>query len=188
MRTPADAVPADRMTDSATAPRTVEVTRTYLRMQRPSALKAVEIPDPRLTFARLDGCDPGRAREYYRAVGERWHWHDRCKWSDAEYAAYLARPGLSLWLLRFIDDDAGFVEIERHADGSVEIALFGLMPRYYGRGFGKHLLTCAVRTAWSFGPHTVWLHTCTLDSPRAMPNYLKRGFVPYREEKYTTVA
>lgn len=172
------------MSDSATVKRTVDVTRTYLRMQRPSALKPALINDPRLTFERLAQCDVATARSYYRAVGATWNWNDRNRWSDAEYQAYLDRPGLTLWLLRFGSDDAGFVEIEQHHDGAVEIALFGLLPRYVGRGFGKHLLTCAVRASWGMKPHTVWLHTCTLDSPRALPNYVKRGFSPYREEKY----
>ena len=175
------------MTESATAPRTVSVTRTYVRMQHASALKPALINDPRLTFARLASCDVAKARTYYQGVGAAWNWNDRNRWSDAEYQAYLDRPGLTLWLLKFGADDAGFVEIEQHSDGSVEIALFGLLPRYFGRGFGKHLLTCAVRTCWDMAPHTVWLHTCTLDSPRALPNYLKRGFTPYREEKYQTV-
>jgi hypothetical protein len=30
----------------------------------------------------------------------------------------------------------------------------------------------------------VWLHTCTLDDPAALPNYLKRGFASYKEEVY----
>ena len=175
------------MTEPAVAPRTVVVTRTYLRMQHVSALRPVEVADARLTFARLDGCDVARARAYYRVIGERWQWTDRDTWSDAQYANYLARPGLSLWLLRFAGEDAGVVEIDRQDDGAVEIALFGLLPRFFGRGFGKHLLTCAARAAWSTQPHTVWLHTCTLDSPRALSNYVKRGFVPFREEQYSVV-
>jgi hypothetical protein len=30
----------------------------------------------------------------------------------------------------------------------------------------------------------VWLHTCTLDSPHALPNYLARGFREFRKEIY----
>jgi len=30
----------------------------------------------------------------------------------------------------------------------------------------------------------VWLHTCTLDDPAALPNYVARGFRPFREERY----
>jgi hypothetical protein len=28
----------------------------------------------------------------------------------------------------------------------------------------------------------LWLHTCTKDHPAALPNYLKAGFVVYKEE------
>jgi hypothetical protein len=30
----------------------------------------------------------------------------------------------------------------------------------------------------------VWLHTCTLDDPAALPNYRARGFRPYKQETY----
>jgi GNAT superfamily N-acetyltransferase len=53
-----------------------------------------------------------------------------------------------------------------------------------GRGIGKALLSRAAEEAWSLGPNRVWLHTCTLDSPRALPNYLKRGFEQYDQETY----
>ena len=39
--------------------------------------------------------------------------------------------------------------------------------------------------AWADGANRVWLHTCTLDDPAAMPNYLKRGFLPFKTEKYS---
>ena len=69
-------------------------------------------------------------------------------------------------------------------DDSVEVAYFGLVPEALGRGLGKHLLSCAVRDAWALGPARVWLHTCTLDHPNALPNYVARGFVPYKTEEY----
>jgi len=167
-------------------PRSVDVTRTYLRLLNPDALRPVAIADDRLKFERIPDITVARARQLYTDVGAAYHWHDRYRWSDDAYATYLARPRLSCWLLTWAGDDAGFVEIEKHADGSVEIVLFGLLARFHGRGFGKHMLTAAVREAWRQGPTHVWLHTCTLDSPRAMPNYVARGFTPYREERYTT--
>jgi hypothetical protein len=45
-----------------------------------------------------------------------------------------------------------------------------------GRGIGKAMLTRAAEEAWASEPTRVWLHTCTLDSPRALPNYKARGF------------
>ena len=35
------------------------------------------------------------------------------------------------------------------------------------------------------GAKRVWLHTCTLDNPAALPNYLKRGFTPFKTEQFT---
>jgi GNAT superfamily N-acetyltransferase len=64
------------------------------------------------------------------------------------------------------DEVAGFFELERHADGSVEISYFGLMPSFIGRGLGKAMLSAAATEAWSLNASRVWLHTCTLDSPR----------------------
>jgi hypothetical protein len=46
------------------------------------------------------------------------------------------------------------------------------------------MLTRAAREAWALGPNRVWLHTCTLDSPRALPNYKARGFEAFRTETY----
>jgi GNAT superfamily N-acetyltransferase len=59
----------------------------------------------------------------------------------------------------------------------VEIGYFGLMPHAIGRGLGRWLLGEAIRDAWCGDPTRLWLHTCTLDHPAALPNYLKAGFV-----------
>jgi GNAT superfamily N-acetyltransferase len=67
----------------------------------------------------------------------------------------------------------------------MEIAYFGLLPDFLRRGLGKLMLTAAVDRAWEQGVSRVWLHTCTLDDPAALPNYLKRGFTPYKEEEYS---
>ena len=60
-------------------------------------------------------------------------------------------------------------------DGGIEIAIFGLAPQFIGRGLGGALLTHALEEAWGSRPQRVWLHTCTLDHPAALPNYLARG-------------
>jgi hypothetical protein len=41
-----------------------------------------------------------------------------------------------------------------------------------------------VSAAWALAPTRVWLHTCTLDAKAALPNYLARGFRPFKEERY----
>jgi GNAT superfamily N-acetyltransferase len=120
----------------------------------------------------------------YRAVGDEWYWRDRNAWSDARLDAYLARPTVAVWECLVGDETAGFFELEQNDDNSVEIAYFGLIEQFIGRGLGKAMLTRAVEEAWAMGASRVWLHTCTLDSPHALPNYKARGFEEIRTETY----
>jgi len=122
----------------------------------------------------------------YREVGEAYHWLDRWTWSAEEWQAWVARPGYGLWILSYDGELAGFFELRWDESGACEIELFGLVRKFHGRGFGKHLLTAAVEIAWAIGATQVWLHTCTMDDEAALPNYLARGFTPYRTETYTT--
>ena len=164
---------------------TIEVTRTYLEMRSPAELKAARSVDPSVRIERMHDCSPSFYRNLYVEVGQNYHWIDRLPWTDKEIVAYLNRPEISLWLMTCDEARAGYFELRRCEDGSTEIAYFGLLPEFIGRGFGKHLLTYAAEQAWADGANRVWLHTCTLDDKAAMPNYLKRGFRPYKTEKYT---
>jgi GNAT superfamily N-acetyltransferase len=165
---------------------TVAVTRTYLEMTRPGQLLGARLDDPTVSLDRAFECPVSFFRYLYVEVGRSYHWVDRLPWSDEQLRARLADPDVTLWVLRVKGSPAGYFELERRDDGSVEIAYFGLLPEFLGRGLGKHLLTAAVEAAWSLGAARVWLHTCTLDDPAALPNYRKRGFRPYREEVYET--
>ena len=164
----------------------VAVTRTYLELTRPGDLLSARLDDPSVVVERAFDCPVSFFRYLYGEVGRAYHWVDRLPWSDDEVRGRLADPDVSVWVMRVRGSPAGYFELERHDDGSVEVAYFGLLPEYLGRGLGKHLLTEAARTAWSLGARRVWLHTCTLDDPAALPNYKARGFRPYREEVYET--
>jgi GNAT superfamily N-acetyltransferase len=164
---------------------TVQVTRTYLEMTSPADLRAGAAPDPAPSVERVGECSVSFFRYLYEEVGRAFHWVDRLNWTDVMVERHLASPAISLWLLTWRAAPAGYFELRRHEDDSVEIAYFGLLPDYIGRGWGRYLLTEAVRAAWSLAPPRVWLHTCTLDHPAALPNYIQRGFRPVREEVYT---
>lgn len=160
------------------------VLRTYLELTSREALRPVTLRDPDARFVRCAPCTVERYRALYAAVGGAWHWHDRLAWSDGQLAAYLALPAVSIWELRVGDDTAGYFELRVDDDGAVEIVYFGLLDGFFGRGLGGAMLTRAVEEAWALGASRVWLNTCTLDSPRALPNYLARGFRAYKEETY----
>ena len=163
---------------------TIEVTRTYLEMRDPSELQAVKLDDPSIRISLQSDCPVELFRWLYVEVGKNYHWIDRLPWTDDDIRAHLKRPENSVWLMTYDTERAGYFELRKCEDGSTEVAYFGLLPRFLGRGLGKHLLTSATEQAWADGANRVWLHTCTLDDPAALPNYLKRGFKPYQTEKY----
>jgi GNAT superfamily N-acetyltransferase len=164
----------------------VTVVRTYLEQRaRPGSDRPVD-HDPAVRLVRVIATDVALFRRLYREVGGPYHWQDRDTLSDDALHAHFASPDVQLWVLYYADAPAGFFELQRHADRSVEIVYFGLVRAFFGRGLGKRLLTEAAAAAWDLGADRVWLHTCTLDSPAALPNYLARGFEPFRTETYET--
>ena len=163
--------------------RTVAVTRTYLELRNPADLRGVSFSDPRARVERRSPCPVPLYRRLYKEVGEDWFWHDRLDWSDGTLADYLARPDVTVFELMAGDESGGYFELGLKPDGSVEIVYFGLHPRFIGRKLGGPLLARAVEEAWTLGASRVWLHTCTLDSERALPNYLARGFAPFKTER-----
>lgn len=162
----------------------VRVVRTYLELRAPGTLRAARSIDSALGLVRATSDDVSLFRRLYHDVGQAHHWRDKYAVPDAQLRTHFESPDVALWVLYHGSTPAGFFELRRQSDHSVEIAYFGLTPAFFGRGLGKHLLSCAVETAWSFGADRVWLHTCTLDSPAALPNYLARGFEPFKTETY----
>lgn len=159
----------------------IRATRTYLEMTEPPAREA---PDADTSLERLRPGRPDVYRRLYSDVGCRHHWNDRLAWTDRTIDEHLARPDLSVWVMMKEGRPAGYFELVVEGDASTEIAYFGLTPEFIGRGLGKALLAAAIAKAWDTGVRRVWLHTSTLDHPSALPNYLKRGFVPFKTESY----
>ena len=166
----------------------MQATRTYLELKSPAQFTSAFGTFPDIAIARPANPSPDLYRACYRSVGEAFHWFDRWDWSDEVIAKHLADPAIQLFVATRRDGAlSGWYELRRvRDDDSVEIAYFGIVAGEFGRGFGKHLLSSAVRDAWAVqpSPNRVWLHTCTLDHPNALPNYLARGFTPYRTETY----
>ena len=162
---------------------TIRVTRTYLQLQSPDAIRRVPLPAG-FSIEHAHPCPIPFFRYLYAEVGRDYRWRDRLTWSDEQCAAHLADPNVSIWVLYGGGAPAGYFELNKQRDGSIEITLFGLMHDFIGRGLGKAMLSAAAECAWSLAPSRVWLHTCTLDNAFALPNYLARGFERYREEEY----
>ena len=153
-------------------------------MRDEGALRPARAASSCARVEQVRNCPASFWRYLYSEVGREYRWTDRLPWTDAEIRAYLDDPAVSLWLLTVDGAPAGYFELRREADGAVEIVYLGLLKDFTGRGLGGHLLTEAVERAWAAGATRVWLHTCTLDHPAALPNYLARGFHVFKEEEY----
>lgn len=167
------------MTESAAT--TVTVTTTYLHLPSRTNFRPAFSDDPNLLVIQARAPLVAFYRFLYDAVGRDYAWTDRLAWSDDALHAHLARPAVTLLVLYWRGTPAGYIELDAApAEPGTEIAYFGLIPAFHGRGFGKHLLSVGVQRAFDDGAARVWLHTCTLDGPYALANYQARGFRPYR--------
>ncbi|WP_233221813.1 GNAT family N-acetyltransferase [Streptomyces carminius] len=165
---------------------TVTVTTWSFEQTAPEDLSPARVPDPgsgvRIALARVPS--PEFSRFLYTAVGGDVTWTDRLGWPYARWQAYLARPGVETWAAFEHGTPAGYAELDPQPGGVVEIAYFGLIPAFRGRGIGGHLLSYATARAWDLAERApgreptrrVWLHTCSKDGPHARANYTRRGF------------
>jgi len=124
-------------------------------------------------------------RDLYFRVGEQWDWIDKRSWTDDRWREYATAPELRTFAGYYNDALAGYYELRRDGEGGIEIAYFGLLPDWIGRGLGGALLTSAIEGAWQMEPNPtrVWVHTCNRDHPKALANYQSRGMVVYKVEK-----
>ena len=177
----------------------VDVTTWWLEQTDPGALVAPRRdPLDAVDVVRAEVASPSFSRFLYTAVGGDWHWTDRLGWSEQDWLALLERPGVETWTAWVRGTPAGYVELVPDGAGSVEIAYFGLLPAFIGRGLGGHLLWRGTAAAWSLADRhpsvaptrRVWVHTCSLDGPAARRNYEARGFRVVREatERLTIAA
>jgi GNAT superfamily N-acetyltransferase len=160
----------------------VTVTITHLELRSVGELRPKSAPRPDAAVARVPVPTPELNRFFYTAVGGPWYWIDRLRWTYDDWLRYLDRPELETWIVNVSGTPAGYFELERQPGADVEIVYFGLLPTHTGKGLGGWALSEAARRAWEMGAKRVWVHTCDLDHPGALSNYLARGFRPFKVE------
>lgn len=124
-------------------------------------------------------------RDLYFRVGEQWQWVDKRPWTDEQWKEYAGASELRTFAAYYDDALAGYYELRCDDEGGGEIAYFGLLPEFIGRGLGGALLTSAIEEAWRLSPKRVWVHTCNRDHPKALANYQARGMIVYKIEETT---
>jgi GNAT superfamily N-acetyltransferase len=121
-------------------------------------------------------------RHLYRTVGESYRWVDRLVMPQEQLESILQDEQVKVYVLQVAGEAGGYSELDcRGPENEIEIAYFGLFPSFVGRGLGSWFLNWTLHAAWSRRPDRVWVHTCDLDHPAALPTYLKAGFKVYQQ-------
>jgi GNAT superfamily N-acetyltransferase len=158
---------------------TLDVTIVFLEMHRAPTRPAPEPPRPDLTIVRASDPTVSFYRYLYGEVGRTWLWYERRRMGDGELAAIVKDPAVEVHVLYVGGVPAGYAELDRREPGQIELAYFGLIPAFIGAGLGAYFLAWSIDRAWSYQPARLWVHTCSLDHPRALPTYVNAGFAEY---------
>tara|TARA_B100000941_G_C28404720_1_gene500094 strand:- start:117 stop:626 length:510 start_codon:yes stop_codon:yes gene_type:complete len=120
---------------------------------------------------------------FYKQVGKKHRWIDRLIWSDEKWMTYISNKNLETYVISKCDELVGFFELLYNPKlKETEISYFGLLEEYIGKGIGGFALSSAIRKAFKKNINRVWLHTCTLDHPNALKNYIARGMTVFKKE------
>lgn len=159
----------------------INVTTWYLDYQGRTLAEPTWPADVVLTEAKV--ASPDLSQFLFCAVGTHWQWFSRLSWTYQEWLQYLTAGNVRTWVLYQQGTPAGFIELRKHADDSVELKFFGLLPAFIGRGLGALLAQAAIAFAQQWQASRVWVHTCSEDHPSALKTYQQAGFVITQTEQ-----
>jgi len=152
---------------------------TYLEMRERPELRP-EARDAPWRARRAEA--PGRDwyRALYRRIGSTQLWATRLRLDDAGLSAILDDARVEVEVLGDGDGrDVGIAELDFRVAGECELVYFGVVPELVGTGAARLLMNRALAAVWSRPLARLWLHTCTLDHPKAVAFYERSGFRAY---------
>jgi len=161
----------------------MEVTRYYLKIESLNNFKDFHEKKEDFTIHKEKELDIGFVKFLYKEIGKDFHWRDRLLWSDQDWFNLISRADYQLYTLRILNDLAGYYEVLSDKEKNFEISYFGIFRQFFGKKIGSYLLSHAIKNLFNQGAKKIWVHTCTLDHPNALNNYLSRGMEVYKEEK-----
>jgi hypothetical protein len=160
------------------------IIRSYLHISSKNDLIKSSCKEKNLEVYLEKKPTPELCKFFYKEVGKEFFWKDRLRWSDQEWLSYINNEFFKLYILKYNNKLAGYYELLYDLKTfSMEIPYFGIFKEFYGKGIGGYLLTDAILNSFNHKVDKVWVHTCTLDHPNALKNYLARGMNIFKTEK-----
>ena len=160
-----------------------KIVRNFLEIKSLEELQDKKKPNNKYVVEKVSPNNFQLNKFFYKQIGRNHQWNDRLVWDDKKWMNYVSNPNVFTFILKDNEDIAGFFELIYHQDKSeVEIAYFGLLKDYIDKKLGGHMLTEAIKIAFSYKVKKVWVHTCSLDHKNALKNYLSRGMKIFNTE------
>ena len=120
---------------------------------------------------------------FYKQIGKKYRWTDRLVWTDLQWSNYVSNKNLETYIIKNGNNLAGYFELIFHPEKKeTELAYLGLFEDYFGKGFGGYALSIAIIKSFEKKTKRIWVHTCKLDHPNAIKNYLARCMKIFKEE------
>ena len=160
----------------------IPVERNFLELRDIKKLKFNSFKENKFLIKKIKP-DFQLNKFFYKQVGKKHRWIDRLSWTDEKWINFISNKNLETYVISESDDLIGFFELLYNPDlNETEISYFGLLEEYIGKGIGGYALSEAIKKSFEKNIKRVWLHTCTLDHPNALKNYIARGMRVFRKE------
>ena len=160
----------------------IPVQRNFLELKDLKNLKTNSINEKKYLVKKIKP-DFQLNKFFYKQVGKKHRWIDRLSWSDKKWINYISNRNLETYIISEFDELVGFFELLYNPElEETEISYFGLLEEYIGKGIGGYALSVAIKKSFEKNIRRVWLHTCTLDHPNALKNYIARGMTVFKKE------
>ena len=160
----------------------IPVERNFLELRDLKKLRFNSIKQTKFIVKKIQP-DFQLNKFFYTQVGKKYRWIDRLSWPDEKWIKYISNKNLETYVISNSEDLVGFFELLYNPDlKETEISYFGLLEEYIGKGIGGYALSEAIKKSFDKDINRVWLHTCTLDHPNALKNYIARGMTVFKKE------
>ena len=160
----------------------IPVQRNFLELKDLKNLKTNSINEKKYLVKKIKP-DFQLNKFFYKQVGKKHRWIDRLSWADGKWMNYISNKNLETYIISESDELVGFFELLYNPElKETEISYFGLLEEYIGKGIGGYALSVAIKKSFEKNIKRVWLHTCTLDHPNALKNYIARGMTVFKKE------
>ena len=157
-----------------------KIERFYLEINTINDLKIKPISSDRFSLKEANKDNFDLNKFFYKQIGKRHQWVDRLIWQDKDWLKYISNENLRTYIFKMENDLVGYFELIFN-NYDCEIAYFGILEEFIGKGYGGFLLSEALKIGFKRAKR-IWVHTCSLDHPNAIENYKSRGMKIFKTE------